>query len=91
MGRGRYRPSNGATYVDVLAHLEKDHRNVERLIAELEATTTAAKRVGILGDLGESLAKHMDVEEERLYPIVDRHLGAAMTQAATAEHDASAQ
>ena len=73
--------------MDVLEHLEEEHRKVEKIIAELEATTTAAEREPILAELGDALAKHMDVEEERLYPIVDERMGPEETQRANAEHD----
>jgi iron-sulfur cluster repair protein YtfE (RIC family) len=75
--------------MDVLEHLEEEHRKVERLIAELESTSTAAEREPILADLGDALAKHMDVEEERLYPIVDERMGPEETRRANAEHDAA--
>src|SRR5687768_12856855 len=73
--------------MDVLEHLEEEHRKVEKIIAELEATTTAGEREPILAELGDALAKHMDVEEERLYPIVDERMGPEETQRANAEHD----
>ena len=73
--------------MDVLEHLEEEHRKVEQLIAALESTTTAAEREPILADLGDALAKHMDVEEERLYPIVDERLGSDDSRRANAQHD----
>src|SRR4051812_2746482 len=73
--------------MDVLEHLEEEHRKVEQLIAELESTTTAEEREPILADLGDALAKHMDVEEERLYPIVDEHMGEDVSRRANADHD----
>ena len=73
--------------MDVLEHLEEEHRKVEQLIAELEGTTTAAQREPILADLGDALAKHMDVEEERLYPIVAERLDEDVALRANAEHD----
>ena len=75
--------------MDVLEHLADEHRHVEKLIAELETSTSTIERVRLLADLGDSLAKHMDVEEERVYPIVDRYLGSDRAAAATAEHDAA--
>ena len=75
--------------MDILEHLAEEHRHVEKLIGELETSTSTGERVRILADLGESLAKHMDVEEERLYPIVARRLGSERAEAATAEHDAA--
>ena len=73
--------------MDVLEHLEEEHRKVEQIIADLEATTTAAEREPLLADLGDALAKHMDVEQERLYPIVDERMGPEVSNRANAEHD----
>jgi len=73
--------------MDVLEHLEEEHRKVEQLIADLESTTTAAQREPILADLGDALAKHMDVEEERLYPIVAERLDEDVARRANADHD----
>jgi iron-sulfur cluster repair protein YtfE (RIC family) len=73
--------------MDVLEHLEEEHRKVEKMIAELETTDNAAEREPILAELGDALAKHMDVEEERLYPIVAEHMGDDVSRRANAEHD----
>ena len=73
--------------MDVLEHLEEEHRKVEKMIAELETTDTAAEREPILAELGDAIAKHMDVEEERLYPIVAERLGDEVSRRANAEHD----
>ena len=73
--------------MDVLQHLEEEHRKVEKMIADLESTSTAAEREPILADLGDALAKHMDVEEERVYPIVDERMGPEDSRRANAEHD----
>ena len=73
--------------MDVLEHLEEEHRKVEKIIAELEATATAAEREPILAELGDALAKHMDVEEERLYPIVADSMDPEESRRANAEHD----
>ena len=73
--------------MDVLEHLEEEHRKVEQLIADLESTTTAAQREPILADLGGALVKHMDVEEERLYPIVAERLDEDVARRANADHD----
>jgi hemerythrin-like domain-containing protein len=73
--------------MDVLEHLEEEHRKVEQMIASLEATTTADERQPILADLGDSLATHMAVEEERVYPIVEERLGGDKAREAQQEHD----
>ena len=52
--------------MDVLEHLEEEHRKVEQMIARLEASSSADERRSILADLGDSLSTHMAVEEERM-------------------------
>jgi iron-sulfur cluster repair protein YtfE (RIC family) len=73
--------------MDILEHLEQEHRKVEKMIAELESTRTIEQREPILADLGDSLSKHMDVEEERIYPIIDERIGASKAREAQKEHD----
>jgi len=46
-----------------------------------------AERHPILADLGDALATHMAVEEERVYPIVDDRLGSDKAREAQREHD----
>ena len=73
--------------MDVLDHLQEEHRKVEKMIASLEATTHAQEREPILADLGDALATHMAVEEERVYPIVEERLGSEKAGEAQKEHD----
>jgi iron-sulfur cluster repair protein YtfE (RIC family) len=73
--------------MDILEHLEEEHRKVEKMIADLESTETFDQREPILAELGDSLSKHMDVEEERIYPIVDERLGSNKALEAQKEHD----
>lgn len=75
--------------MDVLEHLEEEHRKVEKMIAQLESSLKPDERRSILAELGDSLATHMAVEEERVYPIVDDKLGAAKAAEAQKEHDQS--
>jgi hemerythrin-like domain-containing protein len=75
--------------MDVLEHLEQEHRKVEKMIAQLEQSRTAQERRPILADLGDSLATHMAVEEERVYPIVEDALGSDKATEAQKEHDTS--
>jgi hemerythrin-like domain-containing protein len=75
--------------VDVLEHLEQEHRKVEKMIAQLEQSRTTEERTSILADLGDSLATHMAVEEERVYPIVQEALGSDKAREAQKEHDTS--
>src|SRR5213592_341727 len=83
-------PSSGrmkGAPMDVLEHLEEEHRKVEKMIADLEATNDVVERDPILADLGDALATHMNVEEERVYPIVDDRLGSDKAREAQREHD----
>jgi iron-sulfur cluster repair protein YtfE (RIC family) len=73
--------------MDVLKHLEEEHRKVEGMIGKLEATSNANERRTILADLGDSLATHMAVEEERVYPIINEALGSEKAREAQKEHD----
>jgi len=75
--------------MDVLTHLEEEHRKVEKMIAQLEQSRSADERSPILADLGDSLATHMAVEEERVYPIVEEALGSDKAREAQKEHDTS--
>ena len=75
--------------MDVLEHLEEEHRKVEKMIAQLEASASPKERRSILAELGDSLATHMAVEEERVYPIVDDKLGSDKAGEAQKEHDQS--
>jgi hemerythrin-like domain-containing protein len=76
--------------MDVLRHLEEEHRKVEKMIAQLEsASISAGDRQALLADLGDSLATHMAVEEERVYPIVEAALGPDKASEAQKEHDTS--
>ena len=73
--------------MDILEHLEEEHRKVEKMIADLESTNTLDQREPILAELGDALSKHMDVEEERVYPIIDDRLGSNKAREAQKEHD----
>ena len=75
--------------MDVLEHLEQEHRKVEKMIAQLETSTSAKERRSVLAELGDSLATHMAVEEERVYPIVEEALGSDKAREAQQEHDTS--
>ena len=73
--------------MDILEHLKEEHRKVEKMIADLESSQTFEQREPILAELSDSLAKHMAVEEEHIYPIVDDRLGANKAREAQKEHD----
>jgi len=79
--------SRERSQMDVLDHLTMEHRKVEQMIGQLEDASSAEERQPILAELGEALTMHMNVEEERVYPIVEARLGEYMAASARTEHD----
>ena len=75
--------------MDVLELLVAEHRQVEQMIADLEGAETVHDRELILVDIGEALAKHMDVEEQRVYPIIEQRLGSGETHFSIDDHDST--
>lgn len=75
--------------MNVLDLLVEEHRQVEQMIADLEGAETVHDRELVLVDIGEALAKHMDVEEQRVYPIVEQRLGSGETQLSMDDHDST--
>ena len=75
--------------MDVLELLVEERRQVEELIADLEVAETVHDRELILVDIGEALAKHMDVEEQRVYPIIEQRLDSGERRLLEDDHDAT--
>lgn len=73
--------------MDVLEHLIQEHRKAEQLIARLEKAKTRDERAPVLAELGDALATHMEVEERRVYPLIEEHLGENRAVEAETEHD----
>jgi iron-sulfur cluster repair protein YtfE (RIC family) len=71
---------------DLLEHLTEEHRKAEQLMRTLLDSDEGPERVQTLADLREALTKHMAVEEQFLYPIVQRTLGEEPEQEAENEH-----
>ena len=72
--------------MDVLAHLEHEHRKTEKLLEQLQDETEPAKRARIFDDLVSDLHTHMAVEERFLYPIVKEVFTRDDAHEATDEH-----
>jgi hemerythrin-like domain-containing protein len=72
--------------MDILEHLTKEHREAEKLMKQLSDSAPGAKRERVLDELVDALNVHMLVEEQYLYPIVDRVLGHKTEQEAETEH-----
>lgn len=75
--------------MNVLELLVEEHRQVEQMIADLESAETVHDRELLLVDIGEALAKHMDVEEQRVYPLIEQRLGQGETQISVDDHDST--
>jgi iron-sulfur cluster repair protein YtfE (RIC family) len=73
--------------MDVLDHLEEEHRKVEQLLDQLAESDPGAERKQLVGKLEEALNVHMVVEEQFLYPVVLDVLGEEAATEAEVEHD----
>lgn len=73
--------------MDVLEHLEHEHREVERLLDELAASEEGGEREQLILDLEEVLRLHMAVEEQHVYPIVVDVMDPEHETEARIEHD----
>lgn len=72
--------------MELLQHLEHEHRKVEQLLAELGESEQGPERERLLDELESSLRTHMAVEERFLYPIVTDVVGSEEEEGAEAEH-----
>lgn len=72
--------------MDVLAHLEQEHRKAEKLLDQLQNATEPERRASIFDELVSDLHTHMDVEERFLYPIVKEVIARNDAHEATDEH-----
>jgi hypothetical protein len=74
-----------AARVDVVAFLEQDHRQIESLLDRIEQTA-GDERVGLVTTLAAELRVHMAVEEEIVYPAIQRAVDRRVAEEAEAEH-----
>ena len=73
--------------MDLLDHLIKEHREAEELIAKLEESEPGQQRKALIDELSSALHKHMEVEEQFLYPIVSEVIGEEDAEEGNNEHD----
>ena len=73
--------------MDVLEQLIDEHRAVEALLARLEAVEEFADRNLALVEMADALSTHMEVEERRLYPLIEARLGKGEANETQAQHD----
>jgi iron-sulfur cluster repair protein YtfE (RIC family) len=73
--------------MDVIDHLEQEHRSAEQLVARLKDSEPGAERTAALEELRSSLRTHMAVEERFIYPIVQEVFDEEEREGADVEHD----
>jgi iron-sulfur cluster repair protein YtfE (RIC family) len=72
--------------VDPTKLLEADHRKVEDLFDRIASADEQA-RPPLIAELATSLRAHMQLEEEVLYPAMERVTGSEVVQEGTTEHE----
>jgi iron-sulfur cluster repair protein YtfE (RIC family) len=71
---------------DPIAMLKKDHREVEDMLGKLQDSKPGPRRRGTVDRLEKSLALHMQIEEQLVYPLVEREVGHEAAEEAMIEH-----
>lgn len=71
--------------IDVVGLLERDHREVERMLASLVESEPGSDRETLVRQLAAALSLHMQFEEEHLYPVVE-DFDAEAAEEANVEH-----
>jgi iron-sulfur cluster repair protein YtfE (RIC family) len=74
---------------DVIALIEKDHREVEDLFAKFEASSDRSVAI----QLCDELDRHAQAEEQVVYPVIESDVpgGSEMVKEATDEHKEARQ
>lgn len=72
---------------DPLSLLRRDHREVKALLRDLAESKPGAKRERLLDEVERDLLVHMEIEEQVIYPAVERVEGAEKREEADVEHD----
>lgn len=71
---------------DPMTILKADHREAKRLMTTLGETDEGSERDTLTAELDEALSLHMSIEEELVYPLVAKHVGAEDEEEAEIEH-----
>lgn len=80
------RLASGKDPMDITRILEADHRDVEQLLAKLSRAKGEA-RTPLVESITTSLRGHMELEEQVVYPAVDRVVGHEDFVEGNTEHD----
>jgi hemerythrin-like domain-containing protein len=69
---------------DVIVLLKRDHREVKKILTRLSKTEEGdSERQDLVDQLVTALTRHMDLEEQLIYPMLDEH----SAQEANTEHE----
>jgi len=71
---------------DPMTILKQDHREVRGLLEKLSDSEPGRQRTAMLDQVAQSLSLHMEIEEEILYPVVQRIEGDEPAEEANIEH-----
>jgi hemerythrin superfamily protein len=72
---------------DALEVIEQDHRAVGELFERYQAETDPATRAALVEQIAQGLARHAQMEEQILYPRLEKVLGASLLQQNVSEHN----
>ena len=75
--------------LDAIALLKKDHRKVEELFAEFEATKGTSKKQAVVKKICTELSAHTVIEEEIFYPACRGKVEDDLLNEGYVEHDGS--
>jgi hemerythrin superfamily protein len=79
----------GENRVDAIALLKADHRKVEELFAQFEATNGATKKQAVVKKVCTELSAHTVIEEEIFYPACRGKVEDGLINEGYVEHDGS--
>ncbi len=78
-------PSIQLARINPIMMLQADHRRVEALFARIMATDNG-ERADLVHQLLEALRVHMELEENHVYPLLQREVDADLAEEAEVEH-----
>lgn len=71
---------------DPMTILKADHRDVRRMLTSLAESEEGPEREQMVTELDQALTVHMQLEEQLVYPLVQRNVGAEDAEEAEIEH-----
>jgi len=81
--------ATAAPKLDAVALLKADHRKVEELFAQFEATKSDGKKKGLAEQICMELTVHTKIEEDIFYPACEGKVEEDLLKEAYVEHDSA--